>query len=55
MIPLHVVAGFFESDRGSSDSGVRPLKLMAIDLIWSLVNTVWQIYLWARKKNESLE
>jgi hypothetical protein len=26
--PLHVVAGFFESDRGSKDSGVRPEKLI---------------------------
>jgi hypothetical protein len=28
VIPLHVVAGFFESERGSRDSGVRPLKDM---------------------------
>ena len=26
VIPLHVVAGFLESDRGNNDSGVRPVK-----------------------------
>lgn len=28
-MPLHVVAGFFESDRGIRDSGVRGMKGMA--------------------------
>ncbi len=28
VMPLHVDAGFFESERGRSDSGVRPLKDM---------------------------
>jgi hypothetical protein len=28
VIPLHVVAGFLESDRGIRDSGVRPVNAM---------------------------
>jgi hypothetical protein len=28
VIPLHVVAGFLESERGMSDSGVRPVNAM---------------------------